>query len=487
MAHGDTNHPGFSKLFDIISTSWFIRRLGKQLREYLLHCPQCQVYQTKRHRPYGALQPIESPSVPFHTISIDFVLALPLSAEGFDCVLSVTDKFSKRITLIPGKITFTATDWAKLLLDRLYLADWGVPKVILSDRDPKFLSDLWKAIFNELGVALLYSTAYHPQTDGQSERTNQTVEIALRYYLAALERPELWPSVLATIQSNLNNSISATGKTPNEAVYGFTPDLPLDLLTSSRSPSAATLSPCQARVEVRDALNMAAMAMKQRYDKRHQQIYFAVGDFVQLRLHKGYDIPSNSRKLGQQYADPFRVLEKIGRLAYRLELPDHWRFHPVFSVAHLEPVPDPDKDPFKRPRPDQPPPVFVEGDTDTNKSWELEKVVDKRVTSTGLIKYLVKWKDYSTHENRWISAKDMGNAQELVEEYEKAYRLLPTASRLTLSSLTPTKRRRPRKTQTAPSVPSQPAAAAERAEPIAASGGALALRRSKRLGKEIGS
>ena len=93
--------------------------------------------------------------------------------------MSVTDKFGKRLTYVPGKSTWTAQEWAIALLDCLYLGDWGIPKVLLSDRDLKFLSELWKAIFDKLGVKLLYLTAYHPQTDGSSEHTNQTTEIAL--------------------------------------------------------------------------------------------------------------------------------------------------------------------------------------------------------------------------------------------------------------------------------------------------------------------
>jgi len=107
-------------------------------------------------------------------VTIDFVLGLPLTAEpdNYDTVLSVTDKFSKRITLLPGRSTYSAEDWAKTFLNGL--VDWEVPKAIISDRDPKFLSAFWKAAFRALRTALLTSTVYHPQTDGQSQRTNQT-------------------------------------------------------------------------------------------------------------------------------------------------------------------------------------------------------------------------------------------------------------------------------------------------------------------------
>lgn len=413
MAHSE-GHPGHAKLYDVINSSWFIRGLSKHLREFLRHCPECLVFQTRRHKPYGSLQPIDTPPVPYHTISIDFILALPRTTE-YNCILSVTDKFSKKITLIPGMDTYSAPQWAKVLLERLQLVDWGVPKAILSDRDPKFLSELWSAMFERLGVQLLYSTAYHPQTDGASERTNQTTEIALRYYLATLNSDTEWPSVLPRIQAYMNNTSSAsTGKTPNEVVCGFSINQPTDLLAAT--PDISTT----ARIDVIDAISMAQMSMKHHYDRRHQALFLSVGDFALLRLHRGYSIPSaKSRKLSQQFAGPFKVTERVGRLAYRLAIPQHWRIHDVFSIAQLEPAPNPAADPYKRPHPDEPPPVFVDGDTNNYKSYEVERIMDKRVSPKGLVRYLIRWKGYGPEEDVWRSLKELGNASELVEEYER--------------------------------------------------------------------
>jgi len=145
------------------------------------------VFQTRRHQQYGSLQPIQSLPVPFHMLMIDFILALPLSKDLLNAVMSITDKFSKHVVLIPGKETYTAMEWVNKFLERLWLADWGLLKVIISDRDCKFLSTFWKALFEKLGVCLLYSTVYHPQTDGQSERTNQTVETMLRFFISTLD------------------------------------------------------------------------------------------------------------------------------------------------------------------------------------------------------------------------------------------------------------------------------------------------------------
>ena len=303
--------------------------------------------------------------------------------------MSVTCKFTKRITVIPGKATSTAQDWAKALLNQLSLVDWGLPKVILSDRDRKFLGDLWSELFKLLGVGLLYSTAYHPQTDGQSERTNQTIEIALRYYLSGLDYPKEWPTVLPRLQAYLNNSVSATtGKTPNEAAYGFTPVATLDLWKLNTQPPTA-LDQAITRLAVSDAVAFAQMRSKFYYDQSHLPLRLEVGQYALLRLYKGYYIPSvTSRKLGAQRVGPFKVLEKVGNLAYRLELPPHWKVHPVILVTHLEPCLG--KDPYNRPRPAQPAAVSMEGDVGI---YVIEKLLDRRQSRRGAgwcIEYLVR-------------------------------------------------------------------------------------------------
>ena len=434
IAHGE-GHPGYARCLEKAS-AWYIRHLAKHVREYIRHCPDCQIYQTKRHTAYGSMQPIESPPVPFHTITIDFILALPLSEEGFDNAMSVTCKFTKRVTIAPGKTTWSARDWAKTLLNQLALVDWGLPKLILSDRDRKFLGELWAELFKLLGVQLLYSTAYHPQTDGQSERTNQTIEIALRYYLSALDDPKQWPTVLPRLQSYLNNSISATtGKTPNEAAYGFTPVAALDLWKLDTGKDPSMIDPTAARLAVADAIAFAQMRSKFYYDQSHKPLRLEVGQYALLRLHKGYHIPSaKSRKLGMQRVGPFKILEKVGRLAYKLELPPHWRVHPVISVAHLEPAPCPGDDPYKRPRPAHPPALSMEGDVGV---YDIEKLIDRRQSRRGsgwCIEYLVRWVGYGPEYDVWYNIKDLDDAPDLIRECDQRMGL-SKASTTTLATV----------------------------------------------------
>ncbi len=310
-------------------------------------------------------------------LTLDFVLTLPVSKKGYNTLMSVTCKFSKRVTLIEGKDTWTAKEWAHAFFARLDLVDWGLPGELITNRDPKFLSKFWTALFKKLGVKLLYSTAYHPQTDGSSERTNQTVEITLRFFIYNLDNPSLWPQVLPRIQAIINNtSSSTTGKTPNKVTYGFSSYRLLDLLAAFPTPD--TLA---ARADAAKAVSFAVLNQKVTYDRNDQPLFMKVEEWAMLWLHKGYSIPVTAgvtKKLTQQYVGPFRIVEKVGRLAYRLDVPPDWRIHPVFSVAQLEPAPPPAEDPFERLFISNPPPIFVKGNTNNMKTFEIEKLLNKR-------------------------------------------------------------------------------------------------------------
>lgn len=411
LEHTNASHHGFERTFQRAYASWYIHHLRRHVKTFIEECPDCKIMSTRRHKPYGNLQPILTPPCPFHTITIDFILALPKTKDGYDAVMSVTDKFTKRITLIPGKTTWTAAQWGDALVKRLWIADWGMPKAIISDRDSKFLSALWRQVFLRCGVSLLFSTAYHPQTDGASERTNQTAEIALRYYLATLEHAEDWIDCLPQIQAAFNNSVTTTGKTPNEVAYGFTPNFSVNL-----SQDAPEFSFPIARIEAAEAIEVGQLASKKSYDRKHQSMFLKVGDYALLRLHKGYKLPAMiNKKLSQQYAGSFKILERIGRLAYRLDIPEHWKIHNVFSIAQLEPTSAPGSDPYERPIPTLPEAVNAQ-----QNSFEVERIINKQSYRKGkgwCTKYLVRFLGYGPEFDQHINVKDL-HCDELITEYE---------------------------------------------------------------------
>lgn len=163
-------------------------------------------------------------------------------------------------------------------------------------------------------------------------------------------------------------------------------------------------------------------------------MFLKVGDWALLRLHKGYSIPSTlgiTTKLSQQYVGPFKVVERVGRLAYRLAVPEDWKVHPVFTIAQLEPAPPPSDDPYQRPRPTHPQAVSADG-----QDYDVERLLNKRVVRKGrglATEYLLRWKGYGPEFDRWYNLKDLQDALELVEEYEEeARRIGPSRRRLGL-------------------------------------------------------
>ena len=175
------------------------------------------------------------------------------------------------------------------------------------------------------------------------------------------------------------------------------------------------------------------MNAKYQYDRAHYPQFLRAGDWALLRLYRRYDIPANKltgRKYGQQAVGPFRVLERIGRLAYRLDIPEDWKIYDVFTITQLEPCPDPSDNPFKRPRPAKPGPVLTDRD-DMPPEWELDRILDKRLVPRGRrvsTEYLLRWQGWGSEWDRWINVKNM-NADELIAEYEQYITQKPVRKR----------------------------------------------------------
>ena len=185
------------------------------------------------------------------------------------------------------------------------------------------------------------STAYYPQTDSQSERTNQTVEIALRFLLLSTDGV-LQPTFLTALQAAFNNSGTSTSRSLNEFIYGFRTVEILILILPTKNTELNILAERSIyRSKATDTITFAASKAKSWYNKRYKPKILAEGSYAFLRLYRGYYLPGYpSRKLSQQYYGPFLVEKCIGRLIYKLKLPPYQRIHPVISIVQLEPVPE---------------------------------------------------------------------------------------------------------------------------------------------------
>jgi transposase InsO family protein len=221
-------HPGITRTMELIRRNYEFKNMKDKITSYIKKCADCQRNKHSTHAPYGEMQPMELPTKPWTDISMDFVTGLPLSRDpatglAYDAILVIVDRFTKYALFIPFRKDYTAVQLAHVLKDRL-IRHYGIPKSIISDRDKLFTSNYWATLMAEIGTQRKLSTAYHPETDGQTERTNRTMKTYLKIYSNNAQNN--WLSLLAMAQLSYNNKLSeATGTTPYFANHGTHPNL----------------------------------------------------------------------------------------------------------------------------------------------------------------------------------------------------------------------------------------------------------------------
>lgn len=411
--HDDVGHLGFNKIYSKVRQQYHIHKLAKILKEYIGACPTCTTLRNKDHRT-DLLNPLEIPDNPCETITLDFVTGLPPDGEC-DGFISVTDKFSKYVTIIPNRGGDKASDVADLFFDHYY-PRFGLPLRMISDRDPKFVSKFWKTLFKRLRVDILMSAAYAPQTDGQSERSNQTIENMLRSYIG-YETGRNWTRDLKEIEFAINSHPSeSTGIPPFMCLYGFVPRS--GWITSNNEHSDEDLEVNldlynrrqRVRQEALDHLNYARATMARKYDEGRHDRDLLVDDMVYIENRSGLTIPGLvSTKTGPKRFGPFRIKEIVGHAA-RLDLPSTYRIHDVISKRHLTLAKE---DPWSR-IPSRPPALVAE---DGQEEFEVEAVLDERLFRKRK-QYLIKWLGYPIHESDWVDAEQSPTFPEALAKYE---------------------------------------------------------------------
>lgn len=285
------------------------------------------------------LQPLPVPDHAWQIVSLDFVEGLPKSAS-FNCILVVVDKFSKYSHFVPLTHPFSALDVAEAYMQHIHRLH-GLPQSLISDRDRIFTSTLWTTLFKLAGTQLRMSSSYHPQTDGQTERVNKCLETFLRCFVHAC--PSQWSRWLALAEYWYNTSFhSALGTTPFEVLYGHKP-LYFGLSASAACQSDDLVEWLHEREKmqalIRDHLLRAQTRMKQQADQHRSERSFAVGDWVYLKLQPFVQqsvVTRANRKLSFRFYGPFQVLDKVGAVAYRLDLPTSSLIHPIVHVSQLK-------------------------------------------------------------------------------------------------------------------------------------------------------
>ncbi|KAD5317318.1 hypothetical protein E3N88_17264 [Mikania micrantha] len=332
-------HSGYLPTLKRIKALFYWKGCSKQVFAYVKECSQCQQAKYEPVASPGLLQPLPVPAHIFTDISMDFVSGLP-KVKGKDTILVVVDRLTKYAHFIPLAHPFSAAQVAQAFLDSVFKLH-GCPQTIVSDRDPIFLSQFWKEFMRLQGVQLAHSTAYHPQTDGQTEVLNRCLETYLR--CMCMQAPAQWVSWLTLAEWWYNTTFHSTLKmSPFEALYGFSPPLHIPYIPHDTNVEAVEIF-CRDREamiqHLKHNLQFARNRMKQYADAKRSDRSFEKGDWVYLKLQPF--VQSSLRrirhpKLGPKYFGPFLIIAKVGNCAYRLDLPDEAQLHPVFHVSLLK-------------------------------------------------------------------------------------------------------------------------------------------------------
>ena len=407
-------HPGTRKTLDLVRRTYSWPGITRHIGDWVKRCVLCARSKPDRSGNNGLLRPLQQAAGPWSSISVDFVTQLPPS-NGYDAIMVVVDRFTKYSIFIPCMTALSTLDTAQLFIDHVF-SKFGLPQEIISDRGPQFTSRLWEALLPLLGIRPCRSTAYHPQSDGQTERVNQTMEQYLRCYSNSSQ--DRWASDLPLAQFSYNNSVHAsTGMSPFEANLGYSPSFALGPKLACDVPAATDLATHIKKVHSQVAINLAKAiaAYKKAADKsRRPAPNYQVGSLVMLSA-SNIKLKVPTRKLGPKRLGPFTVTKDLNNGSFTLDVPAHWGIHNTFHTSLLSP--------FCGPLPKDPDPVLVEGIPE----YEVAEIVASRRIRRS-IQYCVAWKGYPAYDNSWIPARDCTNCSELIEAFHKAHPEAPRPS-----------------------------------------------------------
>jgi hypothetical protein len=387
-------------MYQDLKQHYWWTKIKIEITRYVAKCDTCRRVKAIHMKNVGPLQSLPIPTWKWEDISMDFIVGLPRTTKGFDSIWVIVDRLTKIAHFLPVKTSYPVLTYAQVYIARI-LNLHGIPKTIVSDRGPQFVSKFWEELHKSLSTKLLHSSAYHPQTSGQTERVNQILEDMLR--ACVLEFPQKWDECLRLAEFSYNNSYQESIKmAPFEALYGRRCRTPLNWSEPGERWffRLDMVKEMEEKVQrIMHNLKKAQARQKSYADKCCQPLYFQVKDYVYLKVSpmKGVTRFDVKGKLAPQYIGLFLILEQCGPVAYRLQLPETLSaVHNVFHVSQLKKclwVPDRTIDVMD-----------VTLEPDLIYSEHPIRVLDQkdRVTRIRVLKfYKIQWNQHAEDEATW--------------------------------------------------------------------------------------
>ena len=411
-------HPGYLKTYIKIRKHYYWKNMEKTILRYVNTCEKCQRNKARQTKSPGLLQPLPIPNNKWEDISMDFMVALPTTKDGYNAIMVIVDRLTKRSIFIKTKMTNTAEDTAKLFIEN-YFKLHGMPKTIISDRDTKFTSIFWSSFIKLLGTKHRLSSAFRPQTDGQTERTNRFIQDYLRGLVNPFQND--WDQFLALAEFAYNARIhSSIGMAPFEADLGYNPYTPTDV---ARDPefskldkeAKALINKQKAFIKMaQDRMAEAQDRMKYYYNRNRSEQNFEIGELVLLDnrnlniRHKGY---AEKDKLAPRFNGPYPIIGRHNKDSYEIRMPPGLKIHPVFHTSLLKKYQQ-DKSPTRN---NTVPKTLLK---DGTVGQLIESIIGHRLKNKQ-IEYKVKWLGESEYQATWEPVSNLTQAQGLINIYNQ--------------------------------------------------------------------
>ena len=327
-------HPTSNKMYRDMKRQYWWKGMKRDVARYISKCAVCQQVKIEHQRPGGLLQSLPIPEWKWDHITMDFVFGFPRTARGHNAVWAIVDRLTKSAHFL-GMKTMDTTETLSQLYIREIVRLHEVPLSIMSDRDSRFVARFWQSLQQEMGTELHFSTTFHPQMDGQSERVIQVMEDMLNF-------KGNWSNHLSLVEFMYNNSYQESIRmAPYEALYGRpcrSPTCWLEVGESSLFGPEIVLETTEKIQLIRERLRTTQSRQKSYADRRQRPLEFQDGDYVFLKVSpkKGVFRFGKKGKLALRYIGPFEVIKVVGKATYQLRLPAQLsKVHDVFHVSML--------------------------------------------------------------------------------------------------------------------------------------------------------